>query len=445
MRLTTTQRMVALVTGAVMAVQVASFVLQYRIVRHDLNARLENLVLTDMAGFAALYEQRRIIAVREAIEYRVLTGGDDGLLMSLRDRDGAQIAGNLAQWPREAVRPPEGQTGAPFRFRLDGQEHVGLVRNLRGRFPLFVARGTAGLEATLTELRWLAGKALAAALAVSLAVGWLASWAVMRRLKRINALADRVAAGDVSARLPEPRVEDEYAQLERHIHAMLDRIEGLNRATHHLSDTIAHELRTPLTRIQNRLAAIVAGGAEVEAAKAQLRETVRIFDSLLEIARAEAGGNRELDLAPLDLSAVTRELAELYEPLAEEGDIRFATEIAMGIEVLGDRNLVAQLISNLLDNALKFCPEGAMLRLALTEGGDRHCLEIADTGPGLPPGFAEELFQRFSRGHPDRAGHGLGMALVRAIALRHGAKVVVPPADQGFAIRILWPKVRSEL
>lgn len=444
MRLSTTQRLVALVAGAVMTIQLVWFAAQYRATEHDLTARLETLVQADMAGFAALYDQRRIIAVRQAIEYRLIANPGRTLLMSLRDREGGQIAGNLGQWPQGATRPPEGRTGPLFRFTLDGQAYVGQIRNLRGRFPLLLARSTAGRDAALAGLRQMAALALAAALAASLGAGWLAGQVVMRRLRRINALADRVAAGEVSARLPPDGSDDEYALLERHINAMLDRIEGLNRATHHLGDTIAHELRTPLTRIRNRLDEIAAGGAAVEAAKAELRDTIRIFDSLLEIARAEAGGRRELDLAPLDLSALTRDLAELYAPLAEENGLNLEERIEEGISILGERNLVGRLISNLLDNALKFCPPGAGIVLTLTAGEVRNMLEVRDTGPGLPPDFDGDVFDRFTRAHPGHDGHGLGMALVRAIALRHGAGVELPPTDQGFAIRILWPNIRSE-
>ena len=136
-------------------------------------------------------------------------------------------------------------------------------------------------------------------------------------------------------------------------------------------------------------------------------------------------------------------MAELYEPLAEDRGITFQTNIAPDISILGDRNFVAQLISNLLDNALKFSPPDATLTLTLTTNNDRHDLTICDSGPGLPPGFEAILFDRFSRADPDTAtaGHGLGMALVRAIAVRHGAKVTLPPTNRGFSIRIAWPSL----
>ena len=228
---------------------------------------------------------------------------------------------------------------------------------------------------------------------------------------------------------------------------MLDRIEALNRATGHLSDTIAHEMRTPLTRIQTRLARLDLDGSEAEEVMREIRDTVRIFDSLLEIARAQGAVGEMPGLVPLDLSALVGEMFELYEALAEERGVIFAADIEPGVTVLGDRNLVAMLASNLFENALKFTPGGESVTVTLHAGQTRHDLTVADTGPGLPPGFQDRMFERFARAPRDSdvAGHGLGLALVQAIALRHGARISLPPVDRGFAIRISWPAVPQDI
>ncbi len=129
-----------------------------------------------------------------------------------------------------------------------------VARALPGGFPLLVGRSLQPVDDTLAALRGGMLGLLAGVLVAAGATGWLAAAWVMRRIGRVNALADRVAAGNLSARLPGARSADEFGLLETHVHAMLDRIEALNRATHHLSDTIAHELRTPLNRMLQRLA-----------------------------------------------------------------------------------------------------------------------------------------------------------------------------------------------
>ncbi|NJM84403.1 MAG: HAMP domain-containing histidine kinase, partial [Tabrizicola sp.] len=276
-------------------------------------------------------------------------------------------------------------------------------------------------------------------------VGGLAARSVMGRIGRVNALADRVAGGELDARLPGERSADEFGLLERHVHGMLDRIQNLNRATHRLSDTIAHELRTPLNRMLQKLSKI-EGQQDVAAdLKAEMRQAIRVFDSLLDISRAEADQGTGGGLVPVDLSAVAREVWELYEPLAEDRGMIAAARLPPGFAVLGDRNLIAQMLSNLIDNAIKYCAPGDRLDLSLVEADDRYLMRIADTGPGLPEDIRGEAFERFVRAERDRAikGHGLGLALVRAIAARHGARMTLPATEKGFVLEIGWPKLQS--
>jgi signal transduction histidine kinase len=226
---------------------------------------------------------------------------------------------------------------------------------------------------------------------------------------------------------------------------MLDRIENLNRATHRLSDTIAHELRTPLNRMLLKLDRIDGQDEITDALKGEMRQAIRMFDSLLDISRAEADAGTGGGLVPVDLSAVAREVWELYEPLAEDKGLDVQAMIAPGLQVLGDRNLIAQLLANLLDNAIKYCAPGDVLTLKLSSDGDRHVMRVADTGPGLPEEMRGEAFERFVRADRDRGikGHGLGLALVRAIAVRHGARLVLPDGGTGFALEIHWPRLQQ--
>jgi len=442
MHLTTAQRLAAAIAGAVLLVSALALVTQYVLVKRDLMARQTTLVQADLAGFAALYDQRRIIAVRQAIEFRLAQDSTADMAIALWDRRSEPLAGNIQNWPpRGMVVPAEGAT-TPVQFvTLGDQPYLGTARMLAGGFALMVARSTASMNAVLAQMRRLIAAALAAIAVIGALTGHFASRWILRKITRINALADQVAGGDLSARLPGPADPDEFGTLQRHFHHMLDRVEALNRATHHLSDTVAHELRTPLTRIQARLSRLNAGN-DSAALQEEIRSTVRIFDSLLEIARAEAEEGQGTAL-PLNLSDLLVEICELYEPLADTLDIAFRTDIAPAVTILGDRNLIAQLISNLLDNALKFSPPGQSVTVSLAADDPRHLMRVSDTGRGLPPGFEAHLFDRFARADPTGAapGHGLGLALVKAVALRHGAKLSLPATDKGFAIEIAWPKV----
>lgn len=436
-------RVMLLVAGGIIALSVLAMGWQYRDTARSLQARQMALLAADMEAFASLYEQRRIVALREAIEYRAALTPADQALFLLQGKDGEVLAGNITDWP-------DGVTALAGTFGTDGMQvlalndhtYLAVGRMLPGGFPLLVARGLDDVQATLAELR---GRILATGgvlIALSLAAGWIVSRLVMRRIDRLNALADRVAEGDLSARLPGPRNDDEFGQLETHVHAMLDRIEALNRATHRLSDTIAHEMRTPLNRIVQKLSRIEGQDDTVDQLRAEMRGTIRIFDSLLDISAAEAKTGDRPGLKPVNLSELAEEVWELYDPVAEDKGLTFRSDIDPGLWVLGERNLIAQLISNLLDNAIKFTSAGDDVLLALSTDGARHVLRIKDTGPGVPADIHEDAFERFVRAERDRevAGHGLGLALVQAIATRHGAKVERPKVKKGFEIVIAWPK-----
>lgn len=442
-----TLRLAAVMALAITALSLLAMGLQYRLVETRLTEASQAALAADLAGYAALYDQRRIIALRQAIDYRSAAATGSELLL-LQDRNGTTLAGTETTWPSGiSPSPPAADGFSPaetLAFTHNTTHWLGVARTLPGGFPLLVARSLAPVDATLTSLR----KAMAALAAVLLAagalVGWLAAKSVIARIGRVNALADRVATGDLAARLPGPRSADEFGLLETHVHAMLDRIENLNRATHRLSDTIAHELRTPLNRMTQKLARIEGQPDLAADLRAEMRNAIRVFDSLLDISRAEADQGSGGGLTPVNLSETATEVWELYEPLAEDKGLHCTLDVAPDLQILGDRNLIAQMVSNLLDNAIKYCAPGDALTLTLTETPDHHRLTIADTGPGLPDAMKDAAFDRFVRADRDKdrgiQGHGLGLALVRAIAARHGAKLNLPVCEKGLVLEILWPK-----
>ena len=440
-----TLRLAAVMAVAIAALSLLAMGLQYRLVEARMMEASRALLSADLDGFAALYEQRRIIALRQAIEYRA-AAQSSGEMLLLLDRKGVVLAGTEPAWPEGLQVQGDGfAVAGAAEFRHGDQRWLAVARILPGGFPLLVARSLAPVDATLHSLRRGMAALGVALLVAGAVVGGVAARSVMARIGRVNALADRVAAGDLAARLPGRRAGDEFGLLETHVHGMLDRIENLNRATHRLSDTIAHELRTPLNRMTQKLAQIEGQPDLAAELKAEMRAAIRVFDSLLDISRAEADQGSGGGLVPVDLSAVAGEVWELYEPVAEDKGLVCVVQIAPGLQVLGDRNLIAQMLANLLDNAIKYCAAGDALTLGLLETPDHHLLRVADTGPGLPDEMKDAAFDRFVRADRDKdrgiKGHGLGLALVRAIAARHGAKLTTPAVERGFVLEIGWPKL----
>jgi hypothetical protein len=440
-----TLRLAALMALAVTVLSLGAMALQYRLVETRLMTAQRAALAADLGGFGALYDQRRIIALRQAIDYRATAATGEEMLLLL-DREGKVLAGTRAGWPVGLKPKGDGFGVEPAEIIAEGGVRwLTVARTLPGGFPLLVARSLRPVDETLAAMRRGMLGLLAAMLVAGGLVGWLAARSVMGRIGRVNDLADRVAEGALDARLPGARSDDEFGLLETHVHGMLDRIQNLNRATHRLSDTIAHELRTPLNRMLQKLGRI-EGQEELTAdLKAEMRQAIRMFDSLLDISRAEADQGTGGGLVPVDLSAVAMEVWELYEPLAEDKGLETTARVAPGLKVVGDRNLIAQVLSNLLDNAIKYCSTGDRLALTLEEAGDRHLMRVADTGPGLPEDMRGEAFERFVRADRDRGikGHGLGLALVRAIAARHGARLVMPEGTSGFTLEIHWPRLQQ--
>jgi signal transduction histidine kinase len=440
-----TLRLAALMALAVTLLSLGAMALQYRLVSTRLMTAQQSLLTADLNGLAALYDQRRIIALRQAIDYRATAATGDEMLL-LMDRNGATLAGTRPDWPATLAPAGEGFTSDNATTFTEGQTRwLAVARTLPGGFPLLVARSLQPVDDTLAALRRGMLALLAALLVAGALVGWFAARSVMTRINRLNTLADRVAEGALDARLPGTRSDDEFGLLETHVHAMLDRIENLNRATHRLSDTIAHELRTPLNRMLQKLSKIEGQDDLTADLKAEMRQAIRMFDSLLDISRAEADQGTGGGLVPVDLSAVAAEVWDLYDPLAEDKGLITEAQISPNLTILGDRNLVAQVLSNLLDNAIKYCAASDKLTLQITPDADRILMRIADTGPGLPDDLKAEAFDRFTRAERDRniKGHGLGLALVRAIAARHGARLTLPPIDKGFALEIRWPRLQQ--
>jgi signal transduction histidine kinase len=443
-------RLTVLVALAISAVSLISLAIQYdQVVRAFDRRQLEELQ-TDLDGYSALYEQRRIIAVRQAMEFRAAQTADYDRVFLLLDKGGAFLGGNIPAWPDGVEAAGSGFGVSPaVTFALttpDGASatYLGVARSLPGGFPVLVARSMADRDRLLGTMRRVIGAVALAMAGLSLGAGWMVSRMVLARINLVNRLADQVAAGNIAARIPGPRSDDEFGRLETHVHEMLDRIGALQRATASLSDAIAHELRTPLNRIRQKLEAIRGQDELADELKDELRATIRLFDALLDIAAAEADTGSCPGLQPVDLTETCRSVFDLYAPLGEENGQHMEFGAADGnMTVLGDRNLIAQLVANLLDNALKFTTPGDTITVELAETPKGHRLIVCDTGAGVPDEMRARLFDRFVRTEGARGlpGHGLGLALVRAIATRHGAKLGLPAAEKGFAVEIVWPRL----
>jgi signal transduction histidine kinase len=259
-----------------------------------------------------------------------------------------------------------------------------------------------------------------------------------------------IMQGDLSLRIPVRGTGDELDRLAEAINDMLSRIAALMENLAQVSNDIAHDLRTPVTHLRHRLERAQAESrnledhrAALEAAIAKADEILGLFAALLRIAQIE-GGARRAAVAPVELSGLLAQLRELFEPVAEEAGHSLQFAAPGTVTIRGDRQLLVQLFSNLIENAIVHTPAGTHIRLSLSlsQAQGRAIARVSDDGPGVPREEHEKLFRRLyrreaSRTHP---GYGLGLSLAAAVAELHGADIsIVADARPGLIVEISFP------
>ena len=300
----------------------------------------------------------------------------------------------------------------------------------------------------LARLTLLVGRALALglvpALLLALALGLWASFRSSARIAVFRATLDRVMEGALDERLPAPTKYDTLDILAASVNRMLDKLEHLLAEMRNTGNHIAHDLRTPLARMRARLEGGRRRSTTLEeldeaaaAAIADLDQCFSIVTALLRIAELESVA-RKSGFATVNLRDIVEELADLYQPMAELRNQSFTTAAIPCEPVLGDRDLLFEMGANLLDNAIKFTPEGGHVALMLSVDSGQPVLRVADSGRGIPPGEREAVLRRFYRSDTSGSisGTGLGLSLVAAILDLHGLSLAMRDVQGGFAVEV---------
>jgi signal transduction histidine kinase len=391
-----------------------------------LDRQTEAAINADAQGLSERWADGGLPALVVTIEDRLAQNVDDDAIYLLADPAMRRIAGNLESWP-----PMVTSTGMLMELSVmrAGMRSLANVQryDLPGGYHLLIGRDVqvrAQLRKMLTDaLLWAGVVVLLMATAGAMVIRNL----FRRTLANISATSVAIAGGDFAQRVRLRGRGDEFDQIAEVINDMLDRIVRLMDGVRQVSNAIAHDLRTPITRARTRLedAALHAETpddlrAAIERATADLDGIVGVFQALLRIAEIEAGSRRSL-FARLDLVPLLAEVADLYGAVAEERGIALQVEVAAVVPAFGDRAMLQQAIANLVDNAVKFSPDGGTVRL-VASCSTMVFVAVEDQGPGIPPSEREKATNRFYRGETARStpGSGLGLSLVQAVAFLHG-------------------------
>ncbi|MGE0718926.1 MAG: ATP-binding protein [Alphaproteobacteria bacterium] len=412
----------------------------------------EQIIEAEITGLAEQYRQRSIVGLLRVVNERSMGERGDEMRYLVAGPRYEHIAGNLSAWPAE-LRDKRGLVEATLPVargdHAELRKTMVLLLDLPNGFHLLVGRDMKERgefrERVLGALAW----SLALTLALGILGGHWVSRHLMRRVDSINRTSAEIRAGDLKRRVPVGGKGDEFDQLALSLNAMLDQIERLMSGMRQVTANIAHDLRTPLNRLRARLEVTLLEKPDVERYREALQATVdeadrliATFNAMLSIADAEAGARPDA-LSNIPLAPLVDQVAELYEPLAEEKGLAFSVVHEGDATAKADRHLLSQAVANLLDNAIKYTPAGGKVTIRSTAAPAGAEIVVADTGPGIPPESRDVVLERFVRLEQSRStpGNGLGLSLVAAVARMHGATLTLDDNTPGLRVTLRFPPV----
>lgn len=451
---TTTFRLAAFHLGLFILSVAVVLAVVYWFTAGFINRHTEETVLREVQELSNAMNDRGRIGLLRLISERAADHRTD-MIYAVASPTGEIIAGNLANWPL-----PNTAAGW-IEFDIKNRGEPGRKRAAVAIILPVHDLGWLLVGHDMTDRYLLRGQILLGmiwAVSLALVIGIIGavymSRRVAERVEKINRTIDSITAGSFADRLEVTGSGDEIDRLVTKLNRMLDEIGRLMLGMRQVTDNVAHDLRTPLSRLRARLELAQlepdlsdAQATTLEQAIGEIDRLLGVFNAILTIAAAETGRARA-DFEPVDLSALVAEVAELYEPLAEEKGLTLELANADPVSVRGSRQLLAQLVSNLVENAVKYASPGGHVQVAAGHdlASGRPLLSVADDGPGIPADQRDKVLERFVRleAHRGTPGHGLGLSLVAAVARLHDADLLLddhrPGMDQpGLRVSLRFP------
>jgi signal transduction histidine kinase len=396
---------------------------------------------SDIAAIRDGYASEGIPEASEVMHQLMAGPGSRGFY--LLQKDGKVLDGNAPAMPAHA-----GPTQTVFSTGGRDHEVLGVGAFLAPGLYAFAGSDTTELHAVQSHILKVMLLLFAGAMLLAVAGGSLVSWSFLRRTDAMARACRDIMDGDLKRRIPVRGTQDELDRLAETINEMLSRIAALMENLSQVSNDIAHDLRTPVTHLRHRLERARGDSKTVEdyrdaleAAITKADEILGLFAALLRIAQIE-GGARRAAFAPLELGQLLEQLRQLFEPVADEAGHVLQLDGSGNEMVRGDRQLLIQLFSNLIENAIVHTPPGTNIVLSLRRAAGHAVVAVRDDGPGVPRDEHERLFRRLYRREASRSqpGYGLGLSLAMAIAELHGATIRIQDGIKpGLTVEVSFP------
>jgi signal transduction histidine kinase len=441
---TTTFRSTLAIAGAFVLCTLVLFGFIYWQTAAYLTSSFDALITGELRIIAAESPERRLAHINERLDNdprRVRIAG-------LFGADGHRIAGNMESLPG-GLTPDVPADAVVVRVDNQGRE-TEKVRLATERLPdgevLAIGRNNDEIAGIANIVRRALTLGLLPAFGLAIVIGLVLSLRARRRLSEVNRRIQRIVAGDLRERLPTRKGNDPFDQLAASVNLMLGEIESLVQEIAGVGNDIAHDLRTPLTRVRARLERGRARATTLDELRTVVDQSIGGLDQSLAVVTAllriaEIEHNRRLEgFSQVQLAPLVREVGDLYEPIAEDKRVTLQVEAADEATVRGDRDLLFEAVANLVDNAVKFTPEGGRVTLTLLRRDGESVIQVKDTGPGIPEAERDAVIRRFYRSDKSRntEGLGLGLSLVAAIVKLHGFRFTIA-AGPGCTTEIAFP------
>ncbi len=396
----------------------------------------DNFIWRDAAMLSAVYHQNGRMAAVDFVNRR--TALNDGTLLRLSDGLGQVLAGNLKNLP-----PPETTRQYSddwLEFSTDNGRYMrGRVLPVDADLVLLIAHDITDTRLFIQRME----RGFVALIFLLIVLGMLAALAMgranVRRITRLNDSLWHIMQGNIQARMPLDKKGHEFDALATQINSTLDRIGELMGTLRQVTDNLAHDLRQPLTRLRTRLERM-DDTPSTQAALDDIDGVLAGFAALLSLSRLESGIAKDRRRAT-DIAALLDDMAALYAPAFEDAGMQLVAEKPDVPTLMADRDLLAQALINLLENALRYAATGKTCLTAKQDGDMVHII-ISDEGPGINPSDYDRVQQRFVRFDTSRntPGHGLGLSLVVAIAKAHNGTVQMRPnTPKGLVVCLILP------